>query len=211
MGFFDDFANAIQNVHEVMENARQERGSGNPNFDTPPPALPVRTIQTFVNNHSIQFTISQDFIEDAGYTSSVISFKYCPPGFENEYINDYYRYGNSYDNQYDPNEVKIFSISIETYPTEFIEIDELIENYVNAGNTSNIQDFTCFESGIYLFRASMRTGNYFSHIYVFRDGSENIDTRSYLLLSYEDKIQNTQLEKKLIACFNGVANSLTIS
>lgn len=216
MGFLNDFMNAAkdvaQNINEerqAREQARLERGTGNPNFDNPPPALPARPVQTTLNNHTVQFMLSQDFIDDAGYMGTVISFKYCPPGFENEYINDYERYGK--DSDYDPNEIKIYSISLFSDYGEFDEIITAFEEYKNYGDISDSLELIPFENGNYLFKTVLNAGNYIEHIYVFRDGFEDIESCPFLLLFYESKIRGTKLEQKLISSFNGVANSLTIN
>lgn len=207
MGLFDDLVNAAKDaahsINESMENARKERGSGCSNYNNPPPALPAKPIQTSVNNHNVQFMLSQDFIEEPGFASSVISFKYCPAGFENEYNAIIDDDGNK--------SYRVFSISIETCPTELFEIDELINNYINTGDSIGARDFVEFEDGIYLFKACIETYGYLEHIYVLRNDNEDTEDYSFLLLNYEKEIQGTPLEQKLIACFNGVANSLTLS
>ena len=194
MGLLDDIikgaaeaVNAVKNT--IKEGENQISSTDNADFDTPPEALPPISVEANLNNRKVTFMISQDFIEDGGYESSVISLKYKPNGFHH----------------YEDN----CTISLHEGPGDFEEINECIQEYISNGSVSGVDNFTELNNDKYLFKAKMDASDYVEYFYVLRDKAIDTDEYNILLLFYPNDIKNTMLEKKLISCLDDVANSLT--
>ena len=202
MGLLNDFLNsakeAVDEAKNVFNNRERNNNQTNhtPNlrFDCPPEALPPRLITTNIVcyrgnmyiDKECRFMISQDFIEDGGYESSISALRYCPEGFFNE---------------------DDFTISVHEGPGDFFEIHDLLEEFCQTGNISKADEFVKFEDGKYLFKAKHTTNRYKEYFYVVRDQYEDELEYRFLLLLYTEDIVNTKLEQKLISCFEDVVNS----
>ena len=201
MGILDDFIKGASDiVNEVKNTIKEEQGKikekqsepvskGDDMLDHPSEALPAIPISANLRGHNVNLMISQDFIKDAGYATSVASFKY------------------------NPNEINFnmdCTISLNEGIGEFDEIADCIEQYLSNKTISGVDEFTEFADGQYLFKAKMDSSDDVDYFYVLRNNFTDPYDYDFLLLFYPRDVKNTMLEKKLISCFEETARNFTI-
>lgn len=201
MGLFDDFVkgatdifnetkNVIKEAQEkAKQNANEIKTTGDDRFDNPPAPLSAIPVQTTLHGQNVQFMISKDFIEHGGYMSSNISLKY---------------------NAEEVNFKEDITISLLEGVGDFDEIADCIEEYLASKKVTGVDEFVDFPDGKYLFKAKMEASDYMEYFYVLRNNVTDPYDYDILLLFYPNEVTNTNLEKKLISCFEETVNSFTI-
>ncbi|MCR5213952.1 MAG: hypothetical protein K6E10_06020 [Eubacterium sp.] len=211
MGLFDKILNGAKEVidgtktaiekiendmdQDVNQYADNKKLAGKERYDNPPEALPPVSVQTYLNGNNVQFMISDDFTKGEGYMNSVISFKYNPEHF------------GVLDDIYDEENI---TISLQEGVGDFDEIAECIEEYISNGSVSDVEQFEDYPDGKYMFKVKMLASDYELYYYVLRSDVEDSYDHDVLLLFYPYEVKGTNLEKKLLSCFDEVAKSLTI-
>ena len=205
MGLFDSLLNgakeiidgskkAIENIQSDMDQEINNSGSvGYEQANDPSEPLPAVMVQTQLHENIVQFMLSGDFTDHSGYANSAISLKYNP-----EHL-------SGLDNIEDENDI---TISLLEGVGEFLEIADCIEEYISSG-TLDAEQFEAFHDGKYMFKAKI-SSSYEEYFYVLRSDAADTYDHDILLLLYPTDIQNTNLEKKLIACLDEAANTLRI-
>ncbi|MBQ7991111.1 MAG: hypothetical protein IJ251_08710 [Oscillospiraceae bacterium] len=199
MGFFDSLFNsakeiidgsrqAVENIQCDMEQDSSER------YDHPSEPLPAAEVHTVSHGKDVVFMLSGDFTEHGGYTSSAVSFKYDP-----EHLSVL-----EWD---DENEM---TVSLLEGTGDFDEITECIEEYLSGG-TPDTEVFEAFSGSQYMFRAKLEASDYIMYFYVLRSDTSDAYDCDVLLLFYPSEVRSTALEKKLTACFDEAARTLTVS
>jgi len=205
MGLFDKFLgaakeiaegtkNALENIEKEMDQeVNNKRSVDNERYNNPSTPLPVVPVQTKLHGKNASFMISGDFTEHEGYCGSVVSLKYDPEHLGMLEMND-------------ENEI---TISLLEGVGEFYEIAECIEEYISSG-TLNVDGFDAYPDGKYLFKAKV-AASYTMYFYVLRSNATDSYDYDIFLLFYPAEVEGTDLEKKLITCFDDTAKTLTIS
>lgn len=202
MGLFDDLINSAKDIINETKKAindGQEKISQSQNntesmederFNNPPAPLPAVSVQTHLHENNVQFMISKDFTEHGGYMSSTISLKYTAEhlGLRDD-----------------------ITISLLEGVGDFDEIADCIEEYISSKTVSDVEQFTDFPDGKYLFKVKLSVSGYTEYFYVLRGDAADSYDYDIVLLFYPDEIKNTNLENKLVSCFDEVANTLNIS
>lgn len=201
MGLFDDLLNSAKDIINETKKAikdGQEKISQSQNntesiederFNNPPAPLPSVPVQTHLHEKNVQFMISNDFTEHGGYMSSTISLKYTAEhlGLRDD-----------------------ITISLLEGVGDFDEIAVCIEEYFSSGTVSGVEQFEDFSDGKYLFKAKISSSDYIMYFYVLRSDASDPYDYDIFLLFYPIDVQNTNLEKKVISCFEEAAQTLTI-
>ena len=206
MGLFDSILNGAKkimdgskkSVENIQRNTDQDSNhtvsTGNDRFDAPSEPLPAVPVQTRLHENNVQFMISDDFTEHDGYMSSTVSLKYNP-----EHLGVL-----EYD---DEDEI---TVSLHEGVVDFDEIASCIEEYLSSGTVSDVEEFEDYPDGKYMFRAKVYASDYIMYFYVLRSDASDPYDYDILLLFYSDYVQKTNLEKKLVSCFDEAAKTLTI-
>ena len=201
MGLFDDLINSAKDIINETKKAikdGQEKISQSQNntesmederFNNPPAPLPAVAVQTYLHEKNAQFMISSDFTEFGGYASSTISLKYTAEhlGLRDD-----------------------ITISLLEGVGDFDEIADCIEEYISSKTVSDVEQFTDFPDGKYLFKVKLLVSGYTEYFYVLRSDSTDSYDYDIVLLFYPSEVKGTNLENKLISCLDEVANTLTI-
>lgn len=201
MGLLDNLINGAKDIINETKNAfmeGQEKVGQTQNstdsmederFNNPSVPLPSIPVQTHLHESNAQFMISKDFIECGGYMSSTISLKYNAEqlGLKDD-----------------------ITISLLEGVGDFDEIADCIEEYISSKTVSDVEEFTDFPDGKYLFKVKLSVSGYTEYFYVLRSDTTNPYDYDIVLLFYPDEVENTNLEKKLISCFDEVVNTLNI-
>lgn len=212
MGFFDKLINSTKDVinesqkaiKETIKDVQEQASQGQNNmesierewFNNPSEPLPAIPIQTRLYGKNVRFMISNDFTKYDGYTSSTVSLKYNP-----EHL-------SGLDDIDDENDI---TISLLEGVGDFDEIAECIEEYISNKTVSDVERFEDFPDGKYMFKAKISASGYIMYFYVLRSDASDPYDYDLLLLFYPDIVKNTNLEKKLVDCFEEAAKTLTIS
>lgn len=206
MGLFDKFINAasevINGTKEAVENIQRDmeqdpnnaRTNGNDRFDAPSEPLPSVPVQARLHCRNVQFMLSDDFTDHNGYSHSVVALKYNPEHLD---ILEYDDEGE-------------ITVSLLEGVGDFDEIAECIEEYFSSGTVSGVEQFEDFSDEKYLFKAKISASDYIMYFYVLRSDASDPYDYDIFLLFYPIDVQNTNLEKKVISCFEEAAQTLTI-
>lgn len=204
MGLFDKFLGAAKEIAEgtktALENIEKEmnqevnntKSMDEERYKNPPESFPVVPVQAKLHGHNVQFMISGDFIEHEGYIGSVISLKYEPEHLGVLEMDD-------------ENEI---TVSLLEGVGEFDEIADCIDEYISSG-TLDTEGFEVYTDGKYLFKAKV-AASHSMYFYVLRSDSDDPYEYDILLLIYPAEVEGTDLEKKMMACFDDTAKTLTI-
>lgn len=196
MGIFGDIMKGAKEALNEFSNAINDEDknrikiTGNSNYDNPHEVLPSRVLEKedVLNNRKISIRISEDFVEQPGYTNSIASFKYNPPRFYTDYDID---------------------IDFLAGPGECMEVAEVLDEYIETGTVSDTDMFEEINDDRFLFKAQIQECGHNSYFYVLKKQSESMDEYDIFLLCYSDELMKTELEKKLKACFEEAVQSFT--
>lgn len=204
MGFFDSLLNGAKEIidgtktaiDKIQMDVDQEKNNtvNNERFNAPSEPLPAVAVQTGLRGYNVQFMLSSDFTEHAGYVASTVSLKYNP---EHLGVLEYDDEGE-------------ITVSLHEGIGDFYEIGECIEELISSGTLSGAELFEAFPDGIYKFKARISASDYMMYFYVLRSNASDPYDHDILLLFYPADVHNTNLEKKLVYCFDEAARTLTI-
>lgn len=206
MGLLDNLFGAAKEIAEgtkkAVEEIQKEMDKEDNNtssvhyerFNNPSEPLPAISVQTKLHGNNAGFMISDDFTENEGYTNSVVSLRYNPEHLGVLEMDD----------------ENAITISLQEGIGEFDEIAECIDEYISSGTLSGVEQFEDFSDGKYLFKAKMALSDYNMSFYVLKSDSDDAYDYDILLLFYPSEVEGTNLESKLLSCFDEVAKTLTI-
>lgn len=204
MGIFDSLLNGAKEIIDgskrTAENIQRDMGqninytvsTGNDSFDAPSAPLPAVPVQACLHDNNVQFMLSNDFTYHGGYSSSVVSLRYAPGNLEIFEYNDE------------------ITVSLHEGVGDFDEIAACIEEYISDRTISDVDQFEAYPDGKYMFKAKISASDYIMYFYVLRSGASEPYDHDILLLFYPADVRNTNLEKKLIYCFDEAAKTLTV-
>ena len=186
---------AFENVNREMDEAAKRTGYvGQGEYDAPPPPRPAVPLQSVLRGCDVRLMISGDFTQHEGYTGSAFSVKYDP-----EHLGIL-----EYD---DENEI---TVSLLEGTGDFVEIGECVGEFLSSGSVDAII-FEAFPEGRYLFKAKIESSDYMMYFYVLRKYIDDPFDADILLLFYPAEVEGTELERKLMSCFDEAAKTLTIT
>ncbi|MCR5142830.1 MAG: hypothetical protein K6C68_09955 [Ruminococcus sp.] len=186
---------AFENINREMDEAASRTGNvGQGEYDAPPAALPPVPLQSVLRGCDVRLMISGDFTQHEGYTRSTFSVKYDP-----EHLSVL-----EYD---DENEI---TVSLLEGVGDFVEIGECVGEFLSGGSVDAII-FEAFPEGRYLFKAKIESSDYMMYFYVLRKYIDDPFDADILLLFYPAEVEGTELERKLMSCFDEAAKTLTIT
>ncbi len=189
----DGTIKAVENINREMDQEENNTGSSDyEKYNNPSEPLPVVPVQTKLHGNNVSFMISGDFTEHEGYTNSVVSMKYNPEHLGVLEMDD----------------ENAITISLQEGIGEFVEIAECIDEYISSGTLSDMDQFEDISDGKYLFRAKI-SASYTMNFYVLTSDADDAYDYDFLLLFYPPEVEGTMLEKKVVACFDEVAKTLT--
>ena len=205
MGLFDKFLkattevidgtkNAIESIQNDMEqDSKKFSASGYERFDSPSEPLPLVPVQARLHDRNVQFMLSDDFTNHEGYSRSVVALKYNP---EHLGVLEYDDEGE-------------ITVSLQEGVGDLDEIAECIDEYISTGTVADVEQFEDYPDGKYLFKAKIATSDHIMYFYVLRSDASDPYDYDVLLLFYPSEVQDTNLEKKVMSCFEEAARSLT--
>ena len=190
----DGTIKAVENINREMDQEVNNTGSSDyERYNNPSEPLPAVPVQTKLHGNNVSFMISGDFTEHEGYTHSVVSMKYNPEHLGVLEMDD----------------ENAITISLQEGIGEFDEIAECIDEYISSGTLSDMEQFEDISDEKYLFRTKMAVSEYIMNFYVLKSDADDAYDYDMLLLFYPSEVKGTVLEKKLVACFDEVAKTLT--
>ena len=207
MGLLDNLFGVAKEIAEgtkkAVEDKQKEMNKEENNtssvyyerFNNPSEPLPAVPVQTKLHGNIARFMISGDFTENEGYPNSAVSLRYNPEHLGVLEIDD----------------ENAITISLQEGIGEFDEIAECIDEYISSGTLSGVKQFEDLSDGKYLFKAIIEVSEYIEYFYVLKSDADDSYDYNILLLLYSSEVEGTDLEKKLITCFDNTAKTLTIS
>lgn len=188
---------AFENINREMDEAANRTGYvGQGEYDAPPAALPPVPLQSVLRGCNVRLMISGDFTQHEGYTGSAFSVKYDP-----EHLGIL---------EYDDENENEITVSLLEGTGDFIEIGECVREFLSGGAVDAII-FEAFPEGRYLFKAKIESSDHMMYFYVLRKYIDDPFDADILLLFYPAEVEGTELERKLMSCFDEAAKTLTIT
>ena len=207
MGLFDNLLGAVKEItdgtkkavkniqREMDQEVNNKKSVDYEGYKNPSDPLHAVPVQTKLHGSIARFMISGDFTENEGYANSAVSLRYNPEHLGVLELDD----------------ENAITISLYEGIGELDEIAECIDEYISSGTLSGVKQFEDLSDGKYLFKAKIEVSEYIEYFYVLKSDADDSYDYNILLLLYSSEVEGTDLEKKLITCFDDTAKTLTIS